>query len=325
MKISVIVPVYNCEPYVERCIRSIMAQTYTDLEIICVNDGSTDGSGNILDKLAGEDARIQVLHQGNAGVSVARNAGLDLATGGLITFVDSDDAIEPDMYEILLPYFADENVDIVHCGYKRIHIDGSVKDVNGTGKVVRQNKYKAVECLLAGRLFVGSLCNKVYRAHLFKTIRMDTSLTINEDILANAEVFSGTKTLVFWDVGKYLMYERKGSATSGTKQYKILTDCVVAAEKILAIYEGTPAEQAAEERVLNMRIGLYRWYVMNASAASRKKQRELATKIDTILKQRKDISSRQRLNYALMRNVPVLYKWVYSLYDRIRVPNWDIK
>lgn len=131
MKISVIVPVYNCAPYVERCIHSIMAQTHTDLEIICVDDGSTDGSSQLLDKLTMEDPRIHVIHQSNAGVSAARNAGIDIATGDLITFVDSDDAIEPDMYEILLPYFSDESVDIVHCGYKRIRPDGSVKDVNG--------------------------------------------------------------------------------------------------------------------------------------------------------------------------------------------------
>ena len=109
MKISVIVPVYNCAPYVERCIRSILEQTYSNLEIICVDDGSSDDSGKILDVLACEDARIRVIHQKNTGASAARNAGIDVATGELITFVDSDDAIEPDMYETLIPHFADES------------------------------------------------------------------------------------------------------------------------------------------------------------------------------------------------------------------------
>lgn len=324
MKISVVVPVYNCAPYVERCIRSILAQTHTNLEIICVNDGSTDDSGTILDKLACEDTRVRVIHQKNAGVSAARNAGIDLATGELITFVDSDDAIEPDMYEMLLPYFDDERVDIVHCGYKRIHLDGSVKDVNGTGKVVRQNNLEAAECLLSGRLFVGSLCNKVYRTRLFETVRLDTSIAINEDVLANAESFAKANELVYLDVGKYLMYERKGSATSGTKQHKIANDCVAAAEKILAIYVGTPIEQAAEERCLNTQIGLYRWYVMNALTTSREERRKLAEKIDAVLKIRKDISFHQRLNYALMRYVPVLYKLAYEVYDKVRTPNWDV-
>lgn len=324
MKISVIVPVYNCEPYVERCVRSIMAQTYTDLEIICINDGSTDGSGELLDNLADEDDRILVVHQENAGASAARNAGLDLATGAFITFVDSDDAIEPDMYETLMPYFEDESVDIVHCGYKRVHLDGSIKDVNGTGKIVHQNKYEAAECLAVGRLFVGSLWNKLFRADLFHSIRMDTQLVINEDVLILAELLNCARNVVYIDIGKYLFYERGSSVTSVTKQFKKLMDCFAVAERILNIYQGTPAKPAAEERALNTRIGLYRWYVMHALTTSRKERRELATIIDTILKQRKDISSRQRLNYMLMRNVPSLYKLAYSLYDRIRVPNWDV-
>ena len=324
MKISVVVPVYNCAPYVERCIRSILAQTHTNLEIICVNDGSTDDSGKILGKLACEDTRVRVIHQKNAGASAARNTGIDAATGELITFVDSDDAIEPDMYETLLPYFADENVDIVHCGYKRIHLDGSIKDVNGTGKLVRQNKYEAAECLLSGRLFVGSLWNKLFRAKLFHSIRMDTQLVINEDVLILAELFNCARNVVYVDIGKYLFHERGSSVTSVTKQHKKLMDCLAVAERILSIYQNTPARQAAEERVLNTRIGLYRWYVMNALTTSREERRKLATKIDLILKHRKDISSRQHVNYALMRNVPVFYKFAYSLYDRIRIPNWDV-
>lgn len=324
MKISVIVPVYNCEPYLERCIRSIMAQTYSNLEIICVNDGSTDDSGNVLDKLSCEDARIRVIHQKNAGASAARNTGINVATGDLITFVDSDDAIEPDMYEALLPYFADKNVDIVHCGYKRMYLDGSSKEVNGTGRQVHQTRYEAAECLLSGKMFVGSLCNKLFRSHLLAGVQFDTTLAINEDVLANAVLFHKANKSVFLDVGKYLVYERNGSASSVTKELKKLSDSVLAAEGMLQVYKDTPAEQAAEERVLNTRTSLYRWYVMNALTTSQKERKELAMKIGAILKQRTDISSRQRLNYALMRYMPVPYKLAYSLYDRIRVPNWDV-
>ncbi len=325
MKISVIVPVYNCEPYIERCIYSILGQTYANLEIICVNDGSHDNSGKILDKLACEDSRIRVIHQTNAGVSAARNTGIDAATGDLITFVDSDDAIEPDMYEILLPYFADDTVDIVHCGYKRMYLDGSSKEVNGTGKQVRQTRYEAAEYLLSGKMFVGSLCNKLFRAHLLAGVRFDTTLAINEDVLANAVLFSKSNESVFLDVGKYLVYERIGSASSVTKELKKLSDSVLAAEKMLQVYKDTPAEQAAEERLLNMQISLYRWYVMNSLADSRQNRKDLAKKIELILKNRPDIPSRQRINYALMRYAPVLYKIAYTLYDKVRVPNWDVE
>lgn len=324
MKISVVVPVYNCAPYVERCIRSILAQTYPKLEIICVNDGSSDGSGKILDYLALEDSRIQVIHQENRGVSAARNAGIQRATGDLITFVDSDDAIEPDMYEMLLPLFSDEQVDIVHCGYKRISPDGTVKDVNGTGRIVTQNRYEAAQCLLQGKLFVGSLWNKLYKAELFEGIYLDHSLAINEDVLVNAELFSRANKIVYRDTGKYLFFEREGSATNSTRLYKKMADCVDAAEKMLALFTGTAAEAAAEERLLYSQIGLYRWYVMHGSQDMVEKRKQLADDIDRLLQKRTDLTKRQRMNYVLMRYFPVLYRYAYRIYDKIRVPNWDV-
>ncbi len=324
MKISVIVPVYNCEPYVARCVRSIMAQTHTDLEIICIDDGSSDGSGEILDALALEDKRLRVVHQANAGASAARNAGIDLATGDFITFVDSDDAIEPDMYETLLSLFTDESIDIAHCGYMRVYPDGSTKDVNGTGKLVSQDRYEASKCLLLGSLFVGSMCNKLYKAHLFSDVRLDTTVAINEDVLANAELFSRANRLVFLDVGKYLVYERVGSASSVTKEHKKLSDSVHAAEKMLSIYKNTPAEAAAEERLINLQTGLYRWYVMNSVKNSHQERKELAARIDNALNTHTDIPARQYMNYKLMRYLPSLYRIVYTVYDRIRVPNWDV-
>ena len=96
--LSVIIPVYKVEQYLCRCIDSVLAQTYTDLEIILVDDGSPDGSGAICDEYAAKDSRIKVIHQKNAGVSAARNAGMDLASGEYLAFIDSDDFIEPEMF-----------------------------------------------------------------------------------------------------------------------------------------------------------------------------------------------------------------------------------
>ena len=100
-KISVIVPFYNVEPYIRNCVDSIINQTYKNLEIILADDGSTDNSGKICDEYALKDNRIKVLHLKNGGPGIARNAGLDVATGKYIGYVDSDDYIEPDMYETL--------------------------------------------------------------------------------------------------------------------------------------------------------------------------------------------------------------------------------
>ena len=133
--ISVIVPVYNSEKYLKACIDSIIKQTYTDLEIICVNDGSTDGSLEILREFACMDSRVVVHSQENHGVSTARNVGLKFAHGEFVSFIDSDDEMELDMYELLIQTQNEYQADIVHCGYKRICRNGTIKEVFGTGTV----------------------------------------------------------------------------------------------------------------------------------------------------------------------------------------------
>ena len=119
-KISVIVPVYNVEQYLERCVDSIINQTYKNLEIILVNDGSTDNSGKLCDELAKRDDRIRVIHKGNGGLSDARNAGIEEAESDLIGFIDSDDYIDEDMYELLIDNLRETNADLSMCGHGRL-------------------------------------------------------------------------------------------------------------------------------------------------------------------------------------------------------------
>ncbi len=113
--ISVIVPVYNVAPYLQRCVNSILAQTYQDLELIMIDDGSTDNSGSICDELQKKDPRIIVIHQNNQGVSAARNAGLDKCTGGYISFVDPDDWIEQNMYQDMVTAIKQKDADFAVC------------------------------------------------------------------------------------------------------------------------------------------------------------------------------------------------------------------
>lgn len=128
--ISVIVPVYNVEPYVAECIESIQNQTYMNLEIILVNDGSTDASGDICDKYAAYDERIQVIHKENAGVSAARNTGIESANGDYIGFVDSDDYIAPTMYEDMLKLMVEHDLDIIECTAFRNNGDTNIEGCN---------------------------------------------------------------------------------------------------------------------------------------------------------------------------------------------------
>ena len=114
-KVSVIVAAYNIEKYIARCLDSILNQTYKNLEIIVVNDGSSDNTGEIIDKYSEKDIRIKVIHKENSGVSSARNKGLDMSTGDYIGFVDGDDTLETDMYELLVSNAIKNNADISHC------------------------------------------------------------------------------------------------------------------------------------------------------------------------------------------------------------------
>ena len=162
-KISIIVPIYNIEKYLPRCLESILAQTYKNIEVILVDDGSVDNSGMIADTYARNDQRIIVIHQVNKGVSAARNAGLDLATGDYIGFVDGDDYIEPDMYEILMRIIDEQQVDIAHCGYQMVY-PSRIDYYYNTREKQKMNREEGVFELLKGRKIEPGLWNKLYKA-----------------------------------------------------------------------------------------------------------------------------------------------------------------
>lgn len=322
MCVSVIVPVYNSAPYLENCLLSIVRQTYGDLEIFCINDGSTDNSGEILRRFAEKDPRVHVLSQENQGVSAARNRGLELASGEWLSFVDSDDELEPDFYETLTALATEHSADIVHCGYKRICLDGTVKDVRGTGRLLVQTPAEAARCLLVGEHFSSGLWNKLYKRNLFSHIRFDTSLKINEDVLANVQVFHEAHQIAFLDVPKYHYFERESSACNRTDMQKKLRDCIDAAEKMLRMHEGDALESVCADRLLRSLTGLYRFHIMEKTPDSRAEREVIHQRICDL--QGKSQSARNQWNYRFMRCFPRLYCLVYRAYDKIRTPNWDV-
>ena len=126
MKISVIIPVFNVEPYIRKCLDSVLNQTYNNLEVIVINDGSTDNSGKICDEYAEGDRRVRVFHKENAGVSAARNAGIEAASGDYLAFADSDDYLELDMYEKLYAACKENNADMAVCNYNLVYDNRSI-------------------------------------------------------------------------------------------------------------------------------------------------------------------------------------------------------
>ena len=220
-KVSIIIPAYNIAPYLERCLESVRCQTYKELQIIIIDDGSGDQTGQIADTFAEKDKRFRVIHKENGGVSAARKTGLEQADGEYIGFVDGDDYIEPEMYEKLIGLAVEYDADIAHCGYQMVFPD-RVDLYHGTKQLKVQDTYTGVKDLLEGNLVEPGLWNKIYRRKLFNQINYDENIVINEDLLLNYFLFHRSEKAVFIDVPYYHYMVRKNSAsTSDWNEHKI--------------------------------------------------------------------------------------------------------
>lgn len=209
--VSVVVPVYRVEPYLDRCIKSIVNQTYTNLEIILVDDGSPDRCPQICDEWAAKDSRIRVVHKENGGLSDARNAGIALANGGFLAFVDSDDYIARDMYEIMISALQRTGAGMVCCGVN-ISKDGDVRSC----RCIRQEKVFTSEDALRELVLDGCIgqtaCNKVYRKSLFGDIAFPKG-EINEDLAVMPQLIDQAGTVCHVGVPLYFYYQNRGSVT----------------------------------------------------------------------------------------------------------------
>lgn len=213
-KISVIVPVYKVEKYLARCVDSIINQTYKNLEIILVDDGSPDGCGAMCDEYAKRDERIKVIHKENSGQSAARNAGLDLATGDYIGFVDSDDRLAPGAYENLLKVLDGKSDAIANFMYEREFSNGTrcpsiiphTKD-----EIISVENYVSELMMHVGDV---SACTKLFPRGVIGDLRFAVGI-LNEDLLFMLEIATKIKEIVF--VGKvgYYYFVREGSTSWG--------------------------------------------------------------------------------------------------------------
>ena len=214
--ISIIVPAYNVEAYLVRCVESILNQTHGNLEIILINDGSKDSSGMICDAFAEKDSRIHVIHQENKGVSAARNAGLDIASGDWIGFVDSDDWIEPDMFEKLLNAAVESGKLVAVCGFVKYHLNGW-KEKRACGYIPKVlGREQALEYMLSNKYYEGHVCNKLFKCSLVHDlkVRFDETVHACEDLLFSTQVFIGIDGVVYVDFLFYHYLIRDGSSVS---------------------------------------------------------------------------------------------------------------
>ena len=186
-RISVIVPAYNTAPWLPRCLDSLMNQSYENLEVIAVNDGSTDDTKAVLDAYAAQHPRVRVIHKENGGVTSARLRGVKEASGSWIGFTDGDDEVEPEMFAHLLENAKASGADISHCGHQVLFPDGRVEAVHGSGVLRQQDRLTGLRDLLDGGLIESSLCTKLIRRELFEGLDawMDPAVKNNEDYLMN--------------------------------------------------------------------------------------------------------------------------------------------
>lgn len=204
--ISIIVPVYNVEPYLRKCLDSILAQTYRKLEILLVDDGSTDDGGKICDEYSHMDSRIRVFHTENRGLSAARNLGLDHFAGDYVGFVDPDDWIEPDMYEVLIQKAEETGSDIVECGTYEEYPSRVIKREKLNQKKLGS---EAVVALLNGELS-DNVWNKLWKRQCFVDVRFPEN-RLFEDIYTTYRIFITVQCVQSIQCCKYHYLQRKSS------------------------------------------------------------------------------------------------------------------
>lgn len=210
--ISVIIPVYNTKPYLNACLESVVGQTYRDLEIILVDDGSTDGSGELCDEWGQKDSIIKVVHKKNGGLSSARNAGMAIAKGDYFGFVDSDDVISPKMFEVLLHMAVETGADIAQCGYVCFSsYSAHIFNSNNTDPAIRYyDAHDAVRSLFIDEDVNVICCNKLVKRSVAKKIPFEEG-RINEDVLWTFRAVSKSAKTVVTQEPLYGYFQREGS------------------------------------------------------------------------------------------------------------------
>ncbi|RKD34843.1 glycosyltransferase family 2 protein [Lacrimispora algidixylanolytica] len=214
--ISVIVPIYRVETYLKRCVDSIRKQTYKNIEIILVDDGSPDQCGQICDEYSLIDERVRVIHKSNGGLSDARNAGIDVARGEIISFVDSDDWLDIDMLEVLLKALHEYEADIAECSFRSIYMDCIVEETGCTADCIVEDNLFAMSSMMKWGYFKSIVWNKLYRREVLGNIRFPKG-KIHEDEYTTYKYFFNASKLVYVDISKYNYNRSRTDSITGVE------------------------------------------------------------------------------------------------------------
>lgn len=233
IKLSVIIPAYNVEKWIGRCLDSVLNQTFQDIEIIVIDDGSIDKTGEILDEYSLRYDQINVIHQKNQGLINVRETGIKLAKGEFIGFIDGDDCVNSVMYQKLIKNAEKYEADISQCGMLYCFYDGRKKPMYGTEDIHIYDNFEGQKELLEGRKIEPSLCNKIYKKEILINSCLDKSILNNEDLLRNFVLFKRAKRSVLEDFCGYEYWRREDSMSNNSRQIFIWNNIIKARKLIL--------------------------------------------------------------------------------------------
>ena len=272
--ITVIVPIYKVEPYLDRCVESIVRQTYPNLEILLVDDGSPDACPALCDAWAARDPRVRVIHKSNGGLSDARNAGLAVAAGEYICFVDSDDFLEPDYARTLYTLCTSEAVDIAECEWDRVTEPTVIGNRTPEADAQFYTPEEALREHIADRIFRQTVVNKLYRAELLRDEPFPPGKT-NEDEFWTYRILGKAQGLTHTDAVLYHYFQRPGSIIQSAYSLKRLDGVEAKKRRMEYIQKHFPAlTQAAGLAYIGACKGAYQSICANRALDPERRERK---------------------------------------------------
>lgn len=333
--ISIIVPVYNSEKTLERCIDSLICQTYQDIEILLVIDGPTDSSEEIGKSYEKTDSRVKVIMKSNEGVSAARNTGLEYAKGDYIQFVDSDDYIASDMCEKLLGIVDKSNAEIVLCGFHHLFVNRDIVKVPQCG--IYSLKGSPEEFLrLYETGFLNMPWNKLFKRELIKN-RFDTSISLGEDLLFNLSYMKDVKNIAVIEEPLYYYIQQKGQDTLSSKKRKDKYEIAIKiCEAVKEFYRYLLEDIPKEKRDMQLKKGeqiIYKRLILEfldeIEGMAYDKTISRSQKLTTISRYMNDSYIKNankgieniQIDYRII-NFFLKHKWKYTIFILIYIRKW---
>ncbi len=306
--ISIVVPVYKVEAYLEKCVDSILNQTFTDFELILVDDGSPDKCPRICDEYAKRDSRVKVIHKENGGLSDARNVGIEVATGTFIGFVDSDDYIASDMYESLYRLATENNCDMAVC--QAVIVGENEEAIYEDSDEVRVfDSAEALNQMICGRLFTVNTWNKLYKRELFDNIRFPKGM-LYEDLATTYKLISVSDKVAYSPIKKYAYLQRKGSIMNVTG-YKVSVDKIQIVKDMLLYFSDKELQAGILRYLLN---DIYKMASCGNLTKNPAYTDEFRTfyKTNRIMFKNNFLSLKEKMIFSMAANMPGVLQAIYK-------------